>query len=99
MRRIAIVGASLAGLEAAKSLRGEGFTGEIEVIGAESRPPYDRPPLTKELLRGAFTSADIALDPGPAVDVTWRLGTPVTRLDAAAHTLRVGTGPDRKSVV
>jgi NADPH-dependent 2,4-dienoyl-CoA reductase/sulfur reductase-like enzyme len=93
MHRIAIVGASLAGLEAAKALRHEGFTGEIVLIGREAEAPYDRPPLTKELLRGTFTAADIALDSRAAVDVTWRLGTPVTRLDAATRTLRVGSGP------
>lgn len=47
-----IVGASLAGGTAAATLRGEGFDGQVILIGAESRPPYERPPLSKEYLRG-----------------------------------------------
>jgi 3-phenylpropionate/trans-cinnamate dioxygenase ferredoxin reductase subunit len=47
-----IVGASLAGAKAAEELRERGFDGEIVLIGAESELPYERPPLSKELLRG-----------------------------------------------
>lgn len=47
-----IVGASLAGATAAATLREEGFDGRIVLIGAEARPPYERPPLSKEYLRG-----------------------------------------------
>ena len=47
-----IVGASLAGGEAAATLRHEGFDGRVILIGAEPRPPYERPPLSKEFLRG-----------------------------------------------
>jgi 3-phenylpropionate/trans-cinnamate dioxygenase ferredoxin reductase subunit len=49
---IAIVGANLAGAWAARTLREEGFSGEIHLIGAEPHLPYDRPPLSKELLLG-----------------------------------------------
>ena len=52
MRRIAIVGMSLAGLRAAETLRRDGFDGRIVAIGAEPHLPYDRPPLSKELLAG-----------------------------------------------
>jgi 3-phenylpropionate/trans-cinnamate dioxygenase ferredoxin reductase component len=51
-RSIVIVGASLAGATAAATLRGEGFDGRVALIGAESEPPYERPPLSKEYLRG-----------------------------------------------
>lgn len=51
-RRIAIVGAALAGASAAAGLREEGFDGEIHLIGAERQPPYNRPPLSKGYLRG-----------------------------------------------
>ena len=51
MRRIVIVGASLAGATAAATLRDEGFDGEIRLIGAEPQLPYNRPPLSKGYLR------------------------------------------------
>src|SRR3989449_10622111 len=50
-QRIVIVGASLAGATAAATLRDEGFDGEIQLIGAEAQPPYNRPPLSKGYLR------------------------------------------------
>lgn len=50
--RIVIVGASLAGLRAAESLREEGFTGTLTMIGDELGEPYDRPPLSKQVLTG-----------------------------------------------
>jgi 3-phenylpropionate/trans-cinnamate dioxygenase ferredoxin reductase subunit len=50
--RIVIVGASLAGLRAAEALRDEGFTGRLTIVGDESDEPYDRPPLSKQVLAG-----------------------------------------------
>ena len=58
MRRIAVIGASLAGLSAARALRAQGFAGRLTVIGDEVRRPYDRPPLSKEFLCGELTEAD-----------------------------------------
>ncbi|WP_433352762.1 NAD(P)/FAD-dependent oxidoreductase [Microtetraspora malaysiensis] len=52
MSRIAVVGASLAGLRAVQTLRSEGFAGDIILIGAETHRPYNRPPLSKSVLRG-----------------------------------------------
>jgi 3-phenylpropionate/trans-cinnamate dioxygenase ferredoxin reductase subunit len=72
-----VVGASLAGAWAARTLRREGFEGDLTVLGAEPHAPYDRPPLSKEYLAGAWTDDRLALrvaaDLGPA-DVAWRLG-------------------------
>jgi 3-phenylpropionate/trans-cinnamate dioxygenase ferredoxin reductase component len=51
-RRFVIVGGSLAGARAAATLRGEGFDGEVVLVGAESVRPYERPPLSKDYLRG-----------------------------------------------
>ena len=50
IRRVVVVGASVAGLSAADALREAGFEGSIEIVGAESHPPYDRPPLSKQAL-------------------------------------------------
>src|SRR5574338_1441679 len=47
-----IVGASLTGGTAAATLRQDGFDGDVILIGAESHPPYERPPLSKQYLRG-----------------------------------------------
>ena len=47
-----IVGAGLAGAKAAETLRAEGFDGRVVLIGDEPEPPYERPPLSKEYLRG-----------------------------------------------
>src|SRR5688500_16119418 len=47
-----IVGASLAGAKAAETLRQEGFAGRLVLVGAEEERPYERPPLSKEYLRG-----------------------------------------------
>jgi 3-phenylpropionate/trans-cinnamate dioxygenase ferredoxin reductase subunit len=54
MQTIAIVGASLAGLRAAQALRKRGFAGRLVMIGAEAHAPYDRPPLSKQLLSGEW---------------------------------------------
>ncbi|MVO87335.1 hypothetical protein GPA10_21855 [Streptomyces sp. p1417] len=50
MRTVAVVGASLAGLYAARELRAQGYDGRLVIIGAEPHPPYDRPPLSKDFL-------------------------------------------------
>ena len=50
--RVVIVGASLAGLRAAETLRAGGFTGTLTLVGDEPHEPYDRPPLSKQVLLG-----------------------------------------------
>ncbi|MGB5682896.1 MAG: FAD-dependent oxidoreductase [Polyangiales bacterium] len=62
-RKIAVVGASLAGLRAVEFIRRAGFDGQLILIGDEPHLPYDRPPLSKEVLRGEWTTERIALRP------------------------------------
>jgi NADPH-dependent 2,4-dienoyl-CoA reductase/sulfur reductase-like enzyme len=86
---IAIVGASLAGLEAAKELRSSGFAGELVVFGAEPHLPYDRPPLSKELLGGQVGVDQVRLGLGAAADAAWHVSSRVTRIDASKRALTV----------
>ena len=57
-----IVGASLAGLTCAQSLRAEGYTKKITLIGAEKHLPYNRPPLSKQVLSGKWQGSQTAID-------------------------------------
>lgn len=79
--RIVIVGASLAGLRAAERLTEEGFTGSLTVIGDESHEPYDRPPLSKQVLLGRVAPEDTALPRQRPVEARWLLGVAATGLD------------------
>jgi 3-phenylpropionate/trans-cinnamate dioxygenase ferredoxin reductase subunit len=63
MERIVIIGAGQAGVQAAASLRAEGFAGAITLLGDESFPPYQRPPLSKAYLAGDFARERLFLKP------------------------------------
>ncbi len=92
LQSIAIAGASLAGLRAAEALRREGFDGRLVLIGAESHLPYDRPPLSKEVLSGKRSPDDVGLtkpDRFDALELDLRLGCRATALDLDDRTLRV----------
>jgi 3-phenylpropionate/trans-cinnamate dioxygenase ferredoxin reductase component len=80
--RVVVAGAGLAGLRTVTELRERGFTGRITLIGAEARPPYDRPPLSKKVLIDQ-TDPSLRADFG-ALDVTFRPGEAATRVDAEA---------------
>ena len=87
---IVIVGAGLAGLRAAERLRERGFDGTVTIIGGERHRPYNRPPLSKQLLTGELTPADLAFRTLPAeLDVNWRLGTRVLGINSDARELRL----------
>ncbi|MGW3915272.1 NAD(P)/FAD-dependent oxidoreductase [Streptomyces sp. NPDC005070] len=92
--RIVVVGASLAGLRAAETLRDKGFAGSLTLIGDEPCEPYDRPPLSKQVLLGRASADRTALPRLRAVDATWRLGTPATGLDMAAGRVRLADGDE-----
>ena len=80
--RIVIVGASLAGFTAAETLRAEGFTGPLTLVGDEPYLPYDRPPLSKAVLTGRVPADHTPLPRRETLtDVEWRLGVAATGLD------------------
>jgi NADPH-dependent 2,4-dienoyl-CoA reductase/sulfur reductase-like enzyme len=90
-----IVGASLAGAKAAETLREEGFTGAIVLIGAEDLRPYERPPLSKGYLLGKDDADSVFVhEPGwyAEHDVDLRLGVTVTAVDTAARRVEVDGG-------
>lgn len=84
-RRIVVVGGGLAGARVCEELRRHGYDGTLTMLGREPHPPYDRPPLSKEVLRGAADPADVPLSvtlgwDAAALEVDLRLDTPVTAL-------------------
>ncbi|MGW5519737.1 NAD(P)/FAD-dependent oxidoreductase [Nocardia africana] len=90
--RIVIVGASLAGLRAAEALRERGFHGSVTLIGDEPHLPYDRPPLSKQVLQGWVRADHTTLPRMRAVDADWRLGVAATGLDRANRQVLLATG-------
>jgi 3-phenylpropionate/trans-cinnamate dioxygenase ferredoxin reductase component len=96
---VVVVGASLAGLRAAEELRHRGFGGRLTVVGDEEHRPYDRPPLSKQVLAGSWDLDRIELTVGGAggldgLDVDWRLGTRATGLDSAGRRVTLAGGEE-----
>lgn len=93
---IAVVGASLAGLRAVEALRRLGFDGRIPWIGAESHEPYDRPPLSKQVLRGEWGPERIALARNGLSELCaeQRFGRRALRLDSASRRLVLDDGSE-----
>ncbi len=92
---VVVVGAGLAGWRFAEALREQGFTGSISLVGAETHEPYDRPPLSKQVLSGKWESAKTALvsaDRLADLAITSHLGSPATSLDAASATVGLDNG-------
>ena len=95
MERIVIVGASLAGLRAAETLRVTGYDGGLTVIGAEPHLPYDRPPLSKRVLSGEWEPERAQLrkpDDLGGLDVDWRTGVAATALDLEGRQVELADG-------
>ncbi|OLP01105.1 FAD-dependent oxidoreductase [Mycolicibacterium porcinum] len=91
----AIVGGGLAGAKAAEALRDNDFDGHIVLFAAEDQLPYERPPLSKEYLAGKKKLEDFTVDPASWYrdhNVDLRLGTEVTAVNAAEHTLALPDG-------
>lgn len=96
---IVVAGGSLGGLRTAEQLRARGYAGTVRVIGDEIHPPYNRPPLSKEILISPTTMVEAM--PGLAfrqrastADVQWSLGVTVVDSDLAARRVRLDTGEE-----
>jgi 3-phenylpropionate/trans-cinnamate dioxygenase ferredoxin reductase component len=91
-QQFVIVGASVAGVRAAETLREQGFTGSVVLLGGEHDLPYDRPPLSKGALKGDESYDSATLHPQEWYaehDVDLRLGQWVSRIDPSAHQVHV----------
>ena len=92
--RIVIVGASLTGLRAAERLRAEGFTGSLTLVGEEPQPPYDRPPLSKQVLLGKVPAGHTGLPQRRELDARWKLGVRATGLDPVEKRVLLADGAE-----
>ena len=93
MSHVVVIGAGQAGAALAAKLRAAGHNGQITLIGAESAPPYQRPPLSKGYLMGEMGAERLWLRSAEfyaSHQITLRLGTPVTAIDRAAQTVTLG---------
>src|SRR5690606_1473666 len=93
--RFVIVGASMAGARAAETLRDEGFSGHLVLVGAEPHLPYERPPLSKGVLTGDAEPETAVLHEHQWYvdhDIDVRLGVAATRLDLSAHEVHLADG-------
>jgi NADPH-dependent 2,4-dienoyl-CoA reductase/sulfur reductase-like enzyme len=98
VRTVAVVGASLAGLSAARSLRKQGYDGRLVVIGDEIHRPYDRPPLSKEFLAGTIGEADLVLETDDEdLGAEWLLGARATGLDRTQRAVRLADGSELRA--
>lgn len=89
---VAIVGAGLAGLRCAEALRLAGFEGRVTLIGDERHQPYDRPPLSKQVLAGTWPVERTTLPAMPDLDVEWALGGAVASVHLGDRTLELDDG-------
>jgi NADPH-dependent 2,4-dienoyl-CoA reductase/sulfur reductase-like enzyme len=90
---ITIVGASLAGMHAAHTLRSEGYDGRITVVDGDLHEPYDRPPLSKQVLAGKRDVDDIVLPAAREdLDIDWRRGERATGLDLTNRAVQLRGG-------
>jgi 3-phenylpropionate/trans-cinnamate dioxygenase ferredoxin reductase subunit len=93
VQRVVIVGAGLGGLRTVEFLRAAGFSGQITLVGDERHEPYDRPPLSKQILAGQWPEERAALHRGELAElgISWYLGRSAVSVDAATVDLDDGT--------
>jgi 3-phenylpropionate/trans-cinnamate dioxygenase ferredoxin reductase subunit len=92
---VLVVGASAAGLGVVERLRSQGFGGSIEMVGAETHLPYDRPPLSKQVLSGQWAPQQAELRDRSVVDgfaARWTLGRRAVDLDVDGHSVGLDDG-------
>ncbi|MFF2940471.1 NAD(P)/FAD-dependent oxidoreductase [Streptomyces niveus] len=92
---VLVVGACAAGLTTVEALRRHGYRGKVTVLGEETHPPYDRPPLSKQVLAGTWQPDRAQLRPREALsalDADFILGDPAVGLDAVTRTVRTASG-------
>ena len=94
---VVVIGASLAGLRAAEEVRHEGHTGPVVIVGEEIHAPYDRPPLSKQLLSGKWEverTHHHTPDAHDALGLEFRLGRRATALDTGTRTVACSDGTE-----
>ncbi len=97
---VTIVGASLAGLRCAETLRQHGFTGRISLVGDEAHGPYDRPPLSKQVLAGTWPVERVVLadeEKLAGLSLDLHLGIRATALDSEAREVTLADGSTLRS--
>ncbi len=87
-----VVGASLAGARAADALRRQGFAGTLDLVGAEKHPPYERPPLSKQILAGVWEFERASVDLPEDFEASWHLGRTATCVDLPSRTVALDDG-------
>ncbi|MER6128478.1 FAD-dependent oxidoreductase [Streptomyces sp. NPDC001795] len=95
LNEIVVVGAGAAGATTAETLRRQGYEGRLTLVGAESHPPYDRPPLSKQILSGRWEPDRIRLRGPDAYDrlgIDLRLGTAAVRLHRTGRAVELADG-------
>ncbi|MCV7177070.1 NAD(P)/FAD-dependent oxidoreductase [Mycolicibacterium sphagni] len=92
---VVVVGSSVAGVRTARALRTEGYAGGLVLVGQEAELPYDKPPLSKQYLSGAFDDERITLltaDEARAADIELRLGAAATGINTGERLVRLADG-------
>ncbi|MFC8230211.1 NAD(P)/FAD-dependent oxidoreductase [Streptomyces sp. NPDC057287] len=92
---VLVAGASAAGLATAEALRRKGYPGRLTLLGGELHPPYDRPPLSKQVLAGTRSPDTVRLRPADvpaALDAELLLGDPAVGLDPRTRSVRTASG-------
>ncbi|OBK87212.1 NAD(P)/FAD-dependent oxidoreductase [Mycobacterium sp. 1165178.9] len=89
LKEVVVVGAGVAGVRAAETLRRDGYDGALTIVGAERHAPYHRPPLSKKLLSGQVHRAGVDMAPQFDMDARVLRGATAVGLDASARTVQV----------
>ncbi|MGB7871181.1 MAG: FAD/NAD(P)-binding oxidoreductase [Mycobacterium sp.] len=89
LKQVVVVGAGVAGMQAAETLRQDGYDGALTIVGAERQAPYHRPPLSKKLLTGDIHRAGIDLAPQFDLDARVLRGASAIKVDMSSRTVHL----------